>query len=58
MQQPGQCCVTLRRLFPNGEISHDRSWTERYSDENQDKDHIVNVNRFHCIFPSPVWFCL
>jgi len=47
-------CHVPPPLFPNGEIGHDRPWTERYSDENQDKAHIVNVNRFHCIFPSPV----
>jgi hypothetical protein len=44
-----------RRLFSNGQIGPDRPWSERYGEERQNKTHVVNVNRFHRISPSPVF---
>jgi hypothetical protein len=44
------------RLFVNGEISFDRSRSERYGNKRQDNTGVVNTERFHCIFSSPVLF--
>ena len=53
---PVKIALSADRLFSNCEIGGDRSRSERQGNKPHHKADVVNANRFHCIFPSPVRF--